>query len=192
MAFEFSHLDHQTLRYPRIPAYVVLDETTFRAGRLIGWCPGAIIDYYEWSRDNSAEIEKGWIKTAATIRELASEIGLKPEILQETVSKYNMCCVGGYDPEFGRRQETLSPISKPPFYAIEIIPCLLNTQGGPKRNAKAQILHVSCEPIKRLYSAGELGSIFNVLYPGAGNISECLSFGRIAGQNAAKEEVLKR
>jgi succinate dehydrogenase/fumarate reductase flavoprotein subunit len=188
MAFDFSYFDHKSLRYPRIPSYVILDETTFRAGRLIGWCPGAIMDYYQWSPDNSTEIEKGWIKTAPTIRDLASEIGLKPDVLQETISKYNISCIGGYDPEFGRRQETLSSISTPPFYAIEIIPCLLNTQGGPKRNHKAQVLHVNGEPIKRLYSAGELGSVFNVLYPGAGNISECLAFGRIAGRNAAKEE----
>lgn len=191
MAFDFTHIDHKTLKYPRIPAYVVLDETTFRAGRLIGWCPGAIIDHYEWSQDNSVEIEKGWIKTAPTIRELAAAIGLDTKTLQETVSKYNMSCVGGYDPEFGRRQETLSALSKPPFYAIEIIPCLLNTQGGPKRNEKAQIQHVNGEPIKRLYSAGELGSIFNIIYPGAGNISECLAFGRIAGRNAAQEEPTK-
>ena len=188
MAFEFSYFDHKTLTYPRIPSYLIFDETTRRAGRLIGWCPGAAMDYYEWSKDNSAEIERGWIKTAQTIRDLAPQIGLKPEVLQETVSTYNMYCVGGYDPEFSRRQETLSPINKPPFYGVAVWPCLLNTQGGPKRNAKAQVLDVNGEPIKRLYSAGELGSIFNMLYPGAGNVSECLSFGRIAGRNAAKEE----
>jgi succinate dehydrogenase/fumarate reductase flavoprotein subunit len=188
MAFEFSYFDHKTLTYPRIPAYLIFDETTRGAGRLIGWCPGAAMDYYEWSQDNSAEIERGWIKTAQTIRDLAPQIGLEPGTLQETVSTYNMYCIGGYDPEFGRRQETLSPIRKPPFYAVAVWPCLLNTQGGPRRNAKAQVLDVNGEPIKRLYSAGELGSIFNTLYPGAGNISECLSFGRIAGRNAAKEE----
>jgi succinate dehydrogenase/fumarate reductase flavoprotein subunit len=188
MAFEFSYFDHKTLTYPRIPAYLIFDETTRGAGRLIGWCPGAAMDYYEWSQDNSAEIERGWIKTAQTIRDLAPQIGLEPGTLQETVSTYNMYCIGGYDPEFGRRQETLGPIRKPPFYAVAVWPCLLNTQGGPRRNAKAQVLDVNGEPIKRLYSAGELGSIFNTLYPGAGNISECLSFGRIAGRNAAKEE----
>jgi succinate dehydrogenase/fumarate reductase flavoprotein subunit len=93
-----------------------------------------------------------------------------------------------YDPVFHRRQETLSSITKSPFYAVEVWPCLLNTQGGPKRNGKAQVIDANGKPIKALYSAGELGSIFNTVYPGAGNISECLSFGRIAGRNAAKEE----
>jgi succinate dehydrogenase/fumarate reductase flavoprotein subunit len=188
MAFEFNHFDHKTLNFPRIPSYLIFDEKTREAGRLIGWCPGAAMDYYTWSQDNMAEIEKGWIKTALTIRELAPLVGLKPETLQETVSAYNMCCVGGYDPIFHRRQETLSAIAKPPFYAVEVWPCLLNTQGGPKRNGKAQVIDVNGEPIKGLYSAGELGSIFNTVYPGAGNISECLSFGRIAGRNVANEE----
>jgi len=188
MAFEFNHFDHKTLTFPRIPSYLIFDDTTCKAGRLIGWCPGAAMDYYTWSPDNSVEIERGWIKTAQTIRELAPLVGLKPEVLQETVAGYNMCCVGGYDPVFHRRQETLSAIKTPPFYAVEVWPCLLNTQGGPKRNGKAQVIDTTGKPIKALYSAGELGSIFNTVYPGAGNISECLSFGRIAGRNAAKEE----
>jgi succinate dehydrogenase/fumarate reductase flavoprotein subunit len=99
-----------------------------------------------------------------------------------------MYCVGGYDPDFNRRQETMSTISLAPFYAVEVWPCLLNTQGGPKRNEKAQILDTYGKPIKRLYSAGEMGSMFNMLYPGAGNVSECLAFGRIAGGNAAAEK----
>jgi succinate dehydrogenase/fumarate reductase flavoprotein subunit len=188
MAFEFSYLDHKTLTYPRIPAYIVMDENVCKSGPLIGGCPGAMADYYQWSADNIAEIKRGWIKTAPTIRELAPQIGLRPETLQETVSRYNLSCAGGYDPDFGRRQETLSPITSSPFYAVAVWPCLLNTQGGPKRNASAQVLDVSGNPIRRLYSAGELGSIFSVLYPGAGNVSEALAFGRIAGRNAAGEK----
>jgi succinate dehydrogenase/fumarate reductase flavoprotein subunit len=190
MAFEFSYLDYKTLTYPRIPAYIIFDETVRQDGPLIGMYPGLMADYYHWSEDNSAEIEKGWIKRSSTIRELALQIGLRAEKLQETVSIYNISCAGGYDLDFGRRQETLSPIVKPPFYAIAVWPCLLNTQGGPKRNSRAQVLNIEGKPIKRLYSAGELGSIFSVVYPGAGNISECLAFGRIAGRNVVGEKPL--
>ncbi|MBI2858557.1 MAG: FAD-binding protein [Chloroflexi bacterium] len=186
MAFAFCHLDHKTLKYPRIPSYVIFDEVARQKGPIAsetGWMP----NYYDWSKDNTEEIRRGWIKTAGTIRELAAQIGLRPEVLQETVSRYNICCAGGYDPEFGRYQETLSAIVTPPFYAITVQPCLINTQGGPKRNERAQVLDVHQKPIKRLYSAGELGSIWGILYPGAGNVTECLTFGRIAGRNAAAE-----
>src|ERR671924_222037 len=57
-------------------------------------------------------------------------------------------------------------------------------RGGPGRNARAQIVRPDGSPIPRLYSAGELGSIYSYLYQGTGNIGECLAFGRIAGRNA--------
>ena len=90
------------------------------------------------------------------------------------------------DGEFGRRL-MLAPIAEPPFYAVELSPSMLNTQGGPRRNEKAQIVRPDGTPIPRLYSAGELGSIYSYLYQGTGNIGECLAFGRIAGRNAVAE-----
>ena len=81
----------------------------------------------------------------------------------------------------------LAPIAQGPFYAIELSPSMLNTQGGPRRNEKAQIVRPDGSPIPRLFSAGELGSIYSYLYQGTGNIGECLAFGRIAGRNAAAE-----
>jgi hypothetical protein len=34
----------------------------------------------------------------------------------------------------------------------------------------------------------QLGSIWGSLYPGAGNVSECIVFGRIVGKNAVNEK----
>jgi succinate dehydrogenase/fumarate reductase flavoprotein subunit len=39
--------------------------------------------------------------------------------------------------------------------------------------------------IPGLFSAGELGSMWAGLYPGAGNVTEAVVFGRIAGRSAA-------
>ena len=64
---------------------------------------------------------------------------------------------------------------------------MINTQGGPRRNERSEILRPNGEKIPRLYSAGELGSIYSYLYQGTGNIGECLGFGRIAGRNVAAE-----
>ena len=80
----------------------------------------------------------------------------------------------------------LAPIVEKPFYAVELSPSMLNTQGGPRRNEKGQIVRPDGTPIPRLYSAGELGSIYSYLY-GTGNIGECLAFGRVSGRNAAAE-----
>ena len=56
---------------------------------------------------------------------------------------------------------------KGPYYAAKLFPTLLNTQGGPRRNEKGQVLNALGKPIPRLYSAGELGSMWGRVYQGA-------------------------
>ena len=190
----FSYLDFKSLTYPRFPSYTIFDEDTRRAGPIAksgSMLMGRWTNYYTWSDDNLAEIDKGWIKSAGSVAELAGEIGVRPDILQKTISNYNIYCVGGYDPDFGRPPHHLVPIVRPPFYAIATQPVLINTQGGPKRNSRAQVLDVESRPIKHLYSAGELGSLWGIIYPGAGNVSESVGIGRLAGRKAAAEEPLE-
>ena len=62
---------------------------------------------------------------------------------------------------------------------------MLNTMGGPKHNANAQVLDYDNKPVPRLYAAGEFGSIFGAIYQGGQNMPEAYAFGRIAGKNAA-------
>ena len=71
------------------------------------------------------------------------------------------------------------------LYALPLQPSVLNTQGGPRRNAKAQVVDTNSEPIKGLFSAGECGGVNALYYQGGGNVAECLVFGKIAGENAA-------
>ncbi len=181
-----SSFDPGCLCYPRIPAYAIFDEALRRKGPFHQGTSGYNRDY-EWSLDNSKEVAKGWIKRGKAIRELARQISVDESTLEDTVAKYNEYCKLGSDPDFGRSKETLVPIERPPYYAIELWPCLLNTQGGPRRDREARVLDHEGEPIPRLYSAGELGSFWGLLYEGGGNIAECLAFGRIAGRNAAAE-----
>lgn len=172
------------------PMYMICDHTLFSAGPLYdkhpshGWTQ--IIERYPWSEDNSAELAKGWITKADSIAALAARIGLDPATLADTVARWNRACDARRDGEFGRTL-MLEPVADGPFYAVELSPSMLNTQGGPRRNEKAQIMRPDGTPIPRLYSAGELGSIYSYLYQGTGNIGECLAFGRIAGRNAAAE-----
>jgi len=72
-----------------------------------------------------------------------------------------------------------------PYYAIAVANDVLNTQGGPQRNENAQILNTENQPIPHLYGAGELGGIVSNCYQGGGNLTECLVFGKLAGENAA-------
>jgi succinate dehydrogenase/fumarate reductase flavoprotein subunit len=172
------------------PMYMILDHTHFSAGPLYDKTPShgwtQIVEKYEWSEDNSAEVAKGWVKKADTIAELAGLIGLDAAVLEQTVAGWNAGCAAGKDAEFGRTL-MLTPLANGPFYAVEMSPSMLNTQGGPRRNERSQIVRPNGMPIPRLYSAGELGSIYSYLYQGTGNIGECLAFGRIAARNAVAE-----
>ena len=169
---------------------MVFDHALLTAGPLYDKEPSSgwtrVVERYDWSDDNSAELEHGWIRRAETTAELARLIGLDAAALNETVERWNTHCADGADPDFGRTKMLL-PLEAPPYYAIELTPAMLNTQGGPRRNKRAQIVRPDGSPIPRLYSSGELGSIYGYLYQGSGNIGECLGFGRIAARNAVGE-----
>ncbi|MBI3950652.1 MAG: FAD-binding protein [Acidobacteria bacterium] len=185
----FSEDSKGLVEFPAIPAYVVFDEVSRARGPVIATGSGyAAINLYTWSKDNTAEIAKGWIVKGDTLEELATKSGLDPSALVATVNKYNGYCADKNDPDFGRSSATLVPITTPPYYTMKVWPGNLCTEGGPKRNPKAQVVDPWDNPIPRLYSAGELGSIAGFLYQGANDIGgECMAFGRIAGRNAAAE-----
>jgi succinate dehydrogenase/fumarate reductase flavoprotein subunit len=171
-----------------VPMYMIFDHAHFTAGPLYDKTPShgwtQIIEKYPWSEDNSAELAKGWIKRADTIGLLAKAIGLDGAVLEATIGRWNAGCEAGRDAEHGRKL-MLTALKRGPYYAVELAPSMLNTQGGPRRNERAEIVRPDGSAIRRLYSAGELGSIYSYLYQGTGNIGECLAFGRIAGRNAA-------
>ena len=191
--YELTGFDSQRLLYPRVPSYWVFDQKRMHEGPLVGRTsgPAGPARFYEWSDDNSAELERGWIKRGDTVKELALTLGIEPQTLVETVDNYNHYCEHGEDVECSRQPDTLIPLTTPPYYAVELWPGGQNTQGGPRRNSKAQVLRADGSPIPGLYSAGELGSIYGMLYPsGGGNLAECIAFGRIAGENASGHQPL--
>ena len=180
--------DPQRLDFPRIPCFMIFDESVRQAGPVALSSIGYNRGRYQWSKDNSDELRRGWITSGKTPSELAAKIGIDPHELNETIKRYNRFCNSGNDDDYYRPKDKLALIDTTSLYAIKLWPCLLNTQGGPRRNKKAQVLYPDGKPIPHLYSAGELGSIFGLLYQGAGNLGECLAFGRIAGKQAADEK----
>ncbi len=149
-----------------------------------------------FSEGNADEIENGQVLVGETIEELAQKIrdaGKAPAFnangeLTEALERYNAHCHAnggeGEKDDFGRMCTV--PVEEGPFYAVELGATLLNTQGGPRRNGKAQVIGLDGYPIEGLFSGGELGSIFADMYNGGGNLGETIVFGRFAGQNAAR------
>ena len=84
--------------------------------------------------------------------------------------------------DFGRKGEYLHEFGAGPYYAFEVVPAMINTQGGPERNLNCEVLDTAGNPIPNLYSAGELGSYYSSIYQGAGNLGECIITGRKAAE----------
>jgi 3-oxosteroid 1-dehydrogenase len=110
---------------------------------------------------------------------------MKAESLEGSVSRYNEYCQNRLDADFARPPQILMPLQKPPFNAVKIYPATYNTQGGPRRNPKCEVIDPDNQPISRLYSADELGSFWGWMYNGGGNNAEAICTGQIAGRNAA-------
>lgn len=177
-----EHRDHRNAIWPRVPSFAIFDEATRLAGPIVTPDAGYNLDS-GWSDDNSMPVEKGWITTANTIEALAGKLGLDATTLRRTVDSYNR----GIDADsdvLGRPASDSLPLTQGPFYGVAIWPTVYNTQGGPRRAATGEILDPFGAPIPGLFGAGELGSIFNTLYPGGMNYGEAFVSGRVAGATA--------
>ena len=173
--------------FTNIPIYMIFDEEG-RKTRSIA-APRAVLeeDMYYWSEGNIAEIEKGWIKRADTLTELAGQLGVDAAEMKRTVDMWNNQCAEHKDNDFFRIPGSMMPIKDPPYYGVVCWPIITNTQGGPQFDTKCQVVDPYGEPIPRLYKAGELGSFYGHLYMLSGNLPECVVEGKTAGENAAAE-----
>lgn len=196
------NFDSRANDYANLPFYLIFDSTMFDEQPLyIGTGRSGIVNTYagvhglcDWGDNNEKALEKGWIFRGDTLAELAAnikgttpagvEVGCDGEALQATVDAYNGFVADGIDAEFGRDAKLMAPLDNPPFYAIELSFSCINTQGGAQRNGKCEVVSVKGEPIPRLYCAGEFGSLNGYVYT-FGNLFECFTTGRVAGENAA-------
>jgi len=132
-----------------------------------------------------------------TIEGLAKQLDIEPKALAETIREYNDDIdKNGYDTKFGKKlllAHVNAPpvkIEKPPFYGLKTMNCFTSYKGGLKINAKAQAIDQYGDVVPGLYAAGEgTGGLFGEgSYICGTMICESLTFGRIAGINAAAEK----
>lgn len=157
---------------PRFPEhiYVVFDQTQMDAVNEAGGIKEAAMDT---------------LVTCGSIEEAAAAIGCDAEVLQKTIDDFNSFCEGGEDFAFGRDVATMHAFDGKAYYVLPVRYAILNTQGGPERNADCQILDATGAPIPHLYGAGECGELTVCMYQGGTNVASCFIFGEIAGKNAA-------
>lgn len=166
---------------PSLPAWVIFDSDLLEAGAL---CRFPSATGYEWSHDNSAEVESGWIVGADSIAKLAEAISLEPTQLARTLATFNRAADAGIDDEFGRPGGSMRPIGGDRFYAMKIWPGVATASGGPQRDDKARVIRPTGVAIAGLYAVGGNGGIWGHLTEHGGGLTDGLVFGAIAARHA--------
>ena len=148
-------------------------------------------------------IESGYLHKSDTIDALAVSIGVSPDSLTKTVSRWNGFVGRGVDEDFHRgerrydncgfvgdpfsEQSSLGTIEQGPFYAVPVIPGDVSTYGGVVTDRYSRVLRTDGSPIQGLYATGvSTASVMGNVYPGAGSsIGPSMTFGYIAAKHAA-------
>ena len=125
---------------------------------------------------------------ADDLNSLAEVMNVDADKLASTIKDFNHFAEIKRDYAFDRDADTLTAFDDGPYYCLAMVQGLLNTQGGPVHNSNAEVVDVNDEIIPHLYACGELGSLMGRQYNGGSNLAENLIFGKIAGENAAKEK----
>ncbi|MDP2852716.1 MAG: flavocytochrome c [Smithellaceae bacterium] len=136
-------------------------------------------------------MERGVVKKYETIEEMAAAHNCPVEPLKEEIEKFNKGVLAGKDAEWGRYlQKNQKPLGPGPWYALRLTPKIHHCMGGVHMNVKAQAMDIMTDkPIPGLYAAGEVtGGVHGAVRLGSCATLDCLIFGRIAGQNAAKDK----
>ncbi|MCL2124727.1 MAG: FAD-binding protein [Oscillospiraceae bacterium] len=103
---------------------------------------------------------------ADTIEELAAMIDVPADNLAASIKRYNELVAQGDDTDFGKRAIMLTPIVKPPFYALRWGPSLLDIFGGALINSHLNVIGADSDPIPGLYAVGNAaGGMYAVDYP---------------------------
>jgi 3-oxosteroid 1-dehydrogenase len=184
--------DVSRFEYANLPCWLVFDQT--------------FVDKYGFrisAGGGRGEVPE-WLPRADTLAGLADTLGVDGAELEHTVARWNEHCAAGHDPDFGRgdsafdcwwgdpyrkgrRDATLGPLERGPFYAFEIHSGCLGTKGGPRVDPDARVLDLDGSPIPGLYAAGNvMGSPFGMTYGGpGGTLGPAMVFGFLAARHAA-------
>lgn len=79
------------------------------------------------------------------------------------------------------------PLTKSPYYAVEVEPAIHHTMGGVKIDSSARVINRSGDAIPGLFAAGEVtGGIHGANRLGGNAVADIVIFGRIAGKSGVK------
>lgn len=152
--------------------------------------------------DNSALTEAGYLVRADSPAQLAAQLGIDAQGLSATLALHNADAERGIDSAFGKGANSynqslgdpyrapnpcLAPMTKAPWYAIQVHTGDLGSARGLVTDGQANVLDLDANPIEGLYAVGnDMNSIMAGTYPGPGiTLGPGLTFGYLAATQAA-------
>lgn len=156
------------LKQPGQQVYLIYDQSIFETNKL-----------------SRGYFEHGYSVKADSVADLAKKINVPVANLEATVKDYWNAYKTGKDTAFGR-PEMVIPLDKAPFYAAKVTPGIHHTMGGVTINPKTEVQSKDGKSIPGLFAAGEVtGGVHGGNRIGGNAVADIVTFGRIAGQNAA-------
>ena len=136
-------------------------------------------------------LKLGRVKKAATLDEMAALLNVPAANLKAAVAEYNKAATNKGTPDkfgFVATNTDDAPMTEGPWYACPKVPTVHHTMGGIRINVHAQVLNKKGSPVKGLYAAGEVtGGIHGANRLGGNAIADVYTFGKVAGESAAKK-----
>lgn len=154
-------------------------------------------------RATKAMKNEGISVKASTLADLASKTGMDPQVLRESIERFNGFARAGIDGDFGRGNSAydryygdptvhpnpnLGSIERGPFMAYRVVLGDLGTKGGVLTDTEGRALREDGTVIEGLYSSGNnSASVMGNTYPGPGaTIAPAAVFGLRAARDMAR------
>jgi fumarate reductase flavoprotein subunit len=128
---------------------------------------------------------------ADSLDALADKIGVNKANFLETVRKYNTSCEKGRDWDFFKREDSLVPLNRPPYYALFGKLMTDGAFGGVRVNPEMQAYRSGGGLVEGLYATGDFASgrfinLGGVKRQVLNDVSWAFSSGFLAGTNAGR------
>jgi 3-oxosteroid 1-dehydrogenase len=183
---------------PAVPSWLIFDSEYMGKYMVAGSMPG--------TKKPKAWFERSWLKKAASVGELAQQLGIDPATLTATVDRFNVFARSGKDEDFHRGDRAydrflgdrtqkpspaMGPVEKRPFYAYQFYPGDVGTYGGVITDTHARVLREDGSVIPGLYATGtSTASVMGRSYPGAGaSVGPSFVWGYVAAKHATAAEM---
>ena len=211
MDFAHAMIEGQRSGVTHIPCWLITDIRSFHRYVVAGHLPIPKVPFAPvptgW-KVPTAWLESGVVKEGRSWDELADKIGVPADQLRRTAERFNELARTGHDDDFNRGDSAydnyygdptlpnpnLHPLTKPPYYAFQVILGDLGTSGGLRTDEHARVLREDDTAVRGLYATGNTSAaVMGRSYAGAGaTIGPAMTFGYVAAQHIATINTLDR